>query len=117
MSFQKKNDFFKLMNNSLHGKKKKSFRIEKDFFKLINNSVYGKTINARLIRNAKKNISCIKIIFWDEKEAKRLFQKLPFYDELSIVKISKAFERYARNYGIEIMYSKDPLVQFEARKF
>ena len=69
--------------------------------------------------------------FGDEKEAKRLFQKLPFYnaliekpcikrlkninllhelpfyDELSIEKISKAFKRYARSYKIEIIDSKD----------
>ena len=65
--------------------------------------------------------------FWDEKEIKILFQELPFYyvltekphikrlknidllhdfpfyDELSIVKISQAFKRYARNYKIEII--------------
>ena len=78
--------------------------------------------------------------FWDEKEAKRLFQELPFYnfliqksrikhlnnidllhqipfyDELSIAKISHALKRYARNYKIEIIDSKDPLVQLEASK-
>ena len=31
-----------------------------------------------------------------------LLHELPFYDELSIVKISQPFERYARNYRIEI---------------
>ena len=55
--------------------------------------------------------------FWNEKEAKILFQtfpfynvlierpesnveslhELPFYDELSITEVSKAFKRYARN--------------------
>ena len=78
--------------------------------------------------------------FWDEKEAKRLFQKLPFYnifiekprhkhlknidllyelpfyDELSIVKMSEAFKRYARSCKIEIIDLKDPLVQLEASK-
>ena len=77
--------------------------------------------------------------FWDEKKAKRLFQKLPFYvligkksmkhlknidlphelpfyDELSFVKISEAFKRYARSYKIEIIDSKDALVQLEASK-
>ena len=77
---------------------------------------------------------------WDEKEAKRLFQELPFYnifikkprikhlrnidvlrellfyDELSIQKISEAFKRYARSQKIEIIDSKDPLVQLEASK-
>ena len=60
--------------------------------------------------------------FWNEKEAKELFQtlpfsivliekpdvmsnvellhELPFYDELSI-KVSKAFKRYARSYTVE----------------
>ena len=60
--------------------------------------------------------------FWNEKEAKTLFQKLlfynvliekprikhlrntdllhdlPFYDELNIKQISEAFKRYARSY-------------------
>ena len=78
--------------------------------------------------------------FWDEKEAKIFFQKLPlynvliekprikrlknidllheipFYDELSIDKILKAFKGYARSYRIELINSKDPLVQLEASK-
>ena len=78
--------------------------------------------------------------FRDEKEAKRLFQELPFcnvliekprikrlknivllhelsfYDELSIEKISKAFTRYARSYRTEIIDLKDPLVQLEPNK-
>ena len=67
--------------------------------------------------------------FWDEKETKRLFQKLPFSNvpiekphikhlkniellhELSFYnQKSKTFERYARSYKIEITYPKDPLV-------
>ena len=43
---------------------------KKDFSKLINNSVYGK-----------KN-TLYKTSSWDEKEAKRLFRKLPFYDTI-----------------------------------
>ena len=63
-----------------------------------------------------------KSVFWNEKEANRVCQKLPFhniliekphikhlrnidllhklpfYDEISIVKISQAFRRYARSY-------------------
>ena len=78
--------------------------------------------------------------FWDEKEAKILFQilsfynvfiekpktkhlsnvellhELPFYDELSVVEISKAFIRYARSYKVEIIDTKDPLAQLEASK-
>ena len=57
--------------------------MKKDFCKLKNNSFSGKTIkkkiNARLVDNA-KNIRHIKISFRDEKEAKILFQKLPFYN-------------------------------------
>ena len=65
--------------------------------------------------------------FWDKNETKRLFQELwfynisiekpliecvknvdllhglPFYDELSAVKISQAFKRYPRSYKIEII--------------
>ena len=78
--------------------------------------------------------------FWNEKEAKELFQILPFYNfltekpnvkhlsniellhelrfyhELSVVEISKAFRRYARSYKVEIIDSKDPLVQLESSK-
>ena len=78
--------------------------------------------------------------FWNEKEAKELFQipsfynvliekpkikhlskiellhELLFYDELIVVEISKAFERSARSYTIEIIDSKDPLDQLEANK-
>ena len=78
--------------------------------------------------------------FWNEKEAKRQFQELPFYnvltvkpqikhsrnidlqhelpfyDEFSILQISKAFKEYARSYKIEIIDLKDPLAQLEAIK-
>ena len=42
--------------------------------------------------------------------------ELPFYDELSITEVSKAFKRYARSYKVEIVDHKDPLVQLEASK-
>ena len=82
----------------------------------------------------------IKFRFLGKKEAKRLFlefsfsntvaeklhikclqdmdflHELPFYDKLNIEKISKGFRRYARSYKIEIIDSKDPLVQLEASK-
>ena len=45
-----------------------------------------------------------------------LLHDLPFYDELSITEISKAFRRYARSYKVEIVDSRDPLVQLEASK-
>ena len=78
--------------------------------------------------------------FWNEKEAKNLFQalpfynvlikkpeikklsniellhELPFYDELSITEVSKTFKRYARSYKVKIVDHKDPLVQLEAIK-
>ena len=76
--------------------------------------------------------------FWNEKEAKNLFQTLPFYnvliekpeikklsnvellhefpfyDELSITEVSKAFKRYARNYKVEI---KDLLNEMKGFKY
>ena len=69
----------------------------------------------------------VKMIFWNKKEAKRFFQELPiyhiviektrikhvkdvdllhelpFYGELSIVKIAEAFKRYEKSYQIEII--------------
>ena len=42
--------------------------------------------------------------------------ELPFYDDLSIAEISKAFRRYARSCEIEIVDFRDPLVQLEASK-
>ena len=41
---------------------------------------------------------------------------LPFYDDLSVVELSKSFGRYARCYKIEIIDSKDALAQLEASK-
>ena len=78
--------------------------------------------------------------FWDEKEAKKLFKKplfynasiekpyikrlnninllqeLPFYDELNIIKTSKAFKDYVKSYSIEIINSKGPSIQFKISK-
>ena len=77
---------------------------------------------------------------WNETEAKRQFKELPFYNALiakpyikrlnnidmlcelplfaekSIVKTSKAFEGYERNYSIEIIDSNDPSVQLTITK-
>ena len=66
--------------------------------------------------------------FWDKKEAKELFQILPFYvliEKLEIKHLSniellhelpfyQVFRRYARSYKVEIIDIKDPLVQLEA---
>ena len=46
----------------------------------------------------------------------KLLHELPFYDELSVVKKSNAFKGYARSYKVEIIESKDPLLQLEASK-
>ena len=45
-----------------------------------------------------------------------LLQELPFYDELNIYEISKAFGWYARSYKVELVDSKYPLVQLKASK-
>ena len=39
-----------------------------------------------------------------------MIRELPLYDEVSIVKASKAFKGYARSYSIEIIDSKHPSV-------
>ena len=45
-----------------------------------------------------------------------LLHELPFYDELSITEVSKAFKRYARSYKVDIVDHKDPSTQLEASK-
>ena len=45
-----------------------------------------------------------------------LLKKLPFYDELSIVKNKTAFNGYAQGYKIEIVDRKDVIVQLKASK-
>ena len=45
-----------------------------------------------------------------------MLHELPFYDELSIKQISKAFKRYVKSYKIEIIDSKDPLDQLGVKK-
>ena len=45
-----------------------------------------------------------------------LLHELPFYDELSVEEISRAFRRYARSYKVEIIDTKDHLAQLEASK-
>ena len=78
--------------------------------------------------------------FWDGKEAKKIFQKLPFYnvliekpkikhlpniellhdlpfyDELNVLEVSKAFKGYARSYKIELADLKDPVAPLKASK-
>ena len=45
-----------------------------------------------------------------------MLHELPFYDELSVVEISKAFKRYERRCKFEIKDSEDPLAQVEVSK-
>ena len=45
-----------------------------------------------------------------------LLHKLPFYEELNVVEISKAFQGYARSYKVEILDSKDLLVELKTSK-
>ena len=40
-----------------------------------------------------------------------VMRELPFYDELKIVKSSKAFQRYVRNCSVEVIDSKDSSTQ------
>ena len=42
--------------------------------------------------------------------------KLPFYEQLSIIKTNQAFSGYAASYKVEIVERKDPIVQLEASK-
>ena len=45
-----------------------------------------------------------------------LLHELPFYDELNVVEISKAFKGYARSYKVEVIEPKDLLSQLEATR-
>ena len=45
-----------------------------------------------------------------------LLNELPFYDNLNINEILKAFKRYAKSFSIEIIDSKDHLIQLNASK-
>ena len=46
----------------------------------------------------------------------KLLQELPFFDELNTYEIPKAFGWYARSYKLEAIDSKDSLLQLEASK-
>ena len=45
-----------------------------------------------------------------------LFSELPCYEELSVIKISQAFKRYAMSCKVELVEKKDPLIQLELSK-
>ena len=42
--------------------------------------------------------------------------KLPFYEQLSVIKTGQAFKGYAMSYKVEIIEKKNPIVQLEASK-
>ena len=42
--------------------------------------------------------------------------ELPFYEQLSVVKIDQAFRAYAMSYKAKIIEKKDPIVQLGASK-
>ena len=43
--------------------------------------------------------------------------KLPFYEQLSVIKTNQVFKGYAMSYKVEIVERKDPIIQLEAIKF
>ena len=45
-----------------------------------------------------------------------MLRELLFYDDLNIVKVSKAFKGYARSYSVDVIDSKDPSVQLTISK-
>ena len=45
-----------------------------------------------------------------------LLDELPFYERLSVIKTDQAFTGYARSYKVEIVETKDLIVQLEASK-
>ena len=45
-----------------------------------------------------------------------LLSKLPFYEELNVIKTDPAFKGYPMSYKVELVEKKDPLIQLEASK-
>ena len=56
----------------------------------------------------KPKIKCLKNIDW--------LAELPFYKQLSIIKMNQAFRGYAMLYKVEIVEKKNPIVQLRASK-
>ena len=42
--------------------------------------------------------------------------ELPFYEQLSVIKTNQAFRGYAMSYKVEIIETKDPIVQLQTSK-
>ena len=45
-----------------------------------------------------------------------LLSKLPFYEELNVIKTNHAFRAYAMSYKVELVEKKDPIKQLEPSK-
>ena len=45
-----------------------------------------------------------------------MLSKLPFYEELNVIKTNPAFRGYPMSYKLEIIEKKDPLKHLEATK-
>ena len=45
-----------------------------------------------------------------------MLSEAPFYEELNIIKTNHAFRGYAKNYKVQLVEKKDPLMQLEASK-
>ena len=45
-----------------------------------------------------------------------MLSKLPFYEELNVIKTDHAFRGYAMSYKLKIIEKKDPIKQLEASK-
>ena len=45
-----------------------------------------------------------------------LLSKLPFYEELNVIKTNHAFKGYEMSYKLEIIEQKDPILQLEVSK-
>ena len=82
-----------------------------------------KTANAWDNKNLLKILPFYNILidFMEKPKIKRLsnaelLYELPFYDSLNVKEISKAFRRYAKSFSIEIIGSKDPLIQLNTIK-
>ena len=45
-----------------------------------------------------------------------MLSEAPFYEELNIIKINHAFRGYAKNYKVELVEKKDPLMRLEESK-
>ena len=70
-----------------------------DYFKEL--SFYTKPIE-------KPKVKCLKNI--DQ------LAELPFFEQLSVIKINQVFKGYAMSYKVETVERKDPIVQLEASK-